>query len=65
MDVVLVDGRARPQAAYAAIRALKSGGRVLIHDWNERDRYREVLRWMDIVGGNGKANSLEEVGWLC
>ena len=40
-----------PQSAYASISALARDGRVLIHDWNERQRYREVLRWMDVVGG--------------
>ena len=51
VDGVLVDGRARPQAAYASIRAVKPGGVVMVHDWNERERYREVLRWMEVKAG--------------
>ena len=51
-DVVLVDGRARPQCAYAVLPAatLRPGtGRVVMHDWNERPRYHEVLRWYELV----------------
>ena len=51
-DIVLVDGRARPQCAYHVLPPAvlqPSTGRVIMHDWNERWRYHEVLRWYDVV----------------
>ena len=51
-DVVLVDGRARPQCAYHVLPPTTlqpNTGRVILHDWNERTRYHELLRWYDVV----------------
>ena len=51
-DLILIDGRARPQCAYHVTphTVLRPAtGRVIIHDWNERTRYHEVLRWYEVV----------------
>ena len=51
-DVILIDGRARPQCAYSVTHPTTlrpDTGRVLMHDWNERSRYWTVLRWYAVV----------------
>jgi hypothetical protein len=47
-DVVLADGRARPQCAFMALSLIRPGGVLVIHDW-ERARYHIVLRWFDLL----------------
>ena len=51
-DLILVDGRARPQCAYYSLHSTTlqpTTGRIILHDWNERTRYHEILRWYDVV----------------
>lgn len=51
-EVVLVDGRARPQCAhFAHRRLLAEGGLLMIHDWEVpgREYYRIVLRWFELL----------------
>ncbi len=46
---MLVDGRARPQAAVEALFYLRSADSVVfIHDWNARPLYHAVLALYDI-----------------
>ena len=56
-DVVLVDGRARPQCAFQALSLLAPGGFAMIHDWGQefphRGYYEIVLRWYDLVHREG------------
>ena len=52
MDVVLVDGRARPQCAeFAYHYLLREDGLLMIHDFEiaGREYYRIVLRWYELV----------------
>jgi len=54
VDKVLIDGRARPQCAYAALSQLRDhNSLVFIHDWNsllpDRTYYRTVLEWFDVI----------------
>lgn len=48
-DVVLVDGRARPQCAWFVWSLLSQRGRTILHDWNRRRAYHEVLQVYRIV----------------
>jgi len=53
-DVILVDGRVRPQCAYQALLLLKRDGVLIIHDWETRTPplrpfYRIVLRWFELL----------------
>lgn len=42
-DIILVDGRDRVNCTKAAVHALKTGGKLFIHDyWNRRSKYGEV-----------------------
>lgn len=41
-DVILVDGRARPECVFSALDKLKSGG-LMVLDNSERDRYKVVF----------------------
>jgi len=56
-DVILVDGRVRPQCAYQALLLLKEDGVLLIHDWEKksdpRPVYRIVLRWFELLHTEG------------
>ncbi|CAF3423210.1 unnamed protein product [Rotaria socialis] len=43
-DFVLVDGRARPQVAYVALKHLNGlHAKVFVHDWNERKGYHVIV----------------------
>lgn len=43
-DFVFIDGRARPQVAYAVLKQLKDQhSKVFIHDWNQRADYHIIL----------------------
>lgn len=57
-DVILVDGRVRPQCAYQALILLKVGGVLLIHDWENkadpRPAYRIALRWFELLHTEGR-----------
>lgn len=56
-DVVLVDGRGRPQCAVEALPLLKTDTSiVLIHDWLNRDQYHVVLNFFDIVDQTTESN---------
>ena len=52
-DVILVDGRARPQCAYQALLLLKPNGVLLLHDFEAsstmRPYYRIVMRWYELL----------------
>jgi hypothetical protein len=50
-DVILVDGRARPQCAWLALSLLRKDGVLMIHDWEQpgRAHYRIVLRWFELL----------------
>jgi hypothetical protein len=50
-DFVLVDGRARPQVAYAILKQLNTlDGKVFVHDWNSRRGYHVITReFYDII----------------
>jgi hypothetical protein len=48
-DVVLVDGRFRVACALAAIRFVSPDTRIVIHDFNDRPAYHEVLQYADVV----------------
>jgi hypothetical protein len=57
-DVILVDGRVRPQCAYQALLLLKRDGVLVIHDWETtvaplRPFYRIVLRWYELLHVQG------------
>ena len=72
-DAVLVDGRARPQAAVEALFFLKGPDSVVfIHDWNRRDKYHAVLALFDIKeqqvesnqgGGSGLVVLTPKANW--
>lgn len=58
-DVILVDGRVRPQCAYQALLLLKQDGVLIIHDWETtsaplRPFYRIVLRWYELLHTDGR-----------
>jgi len=42
-DVILVDGRSRPECVFSSIRKLKKGG-MMILDNSERDRYKIIFQ---------------------
>lgn len=48
-DVVLVDGRFRVACALSAIRHAGPQTCIVIHDFNDRPAYHEVLQYADIV----------------
>lgn len=55
-DIVFVDGRARPQAAYYSIPYLAkqpvasaNQSVVIMHDWNNRAPYHIIEKWFDII----------------
>lgn len=53
-DVILVDGRVRPQCAYEALLLLKRDGILIIHDFESspniyRPYYRIVARWYELL----------------
>lgn len=56
-DLILVDGRARVECARAAVKLLKPGGSILIHDiFNpdhkcDRPEYWEVLEFLHPIAG--------------
>lgn len=63
-DLAFIDGRARPQVAYALLKQLKDfNSKLFVHDWNQRAEYhlieREFYRRIDQqiesnqVGGGG------------
>ena len=59
-DVLFIDGRARPQCAWAVLPLLRDEGSVvLVHDWDDvrRKYYETALRWYDVIehvkGGPG------------
>jgi hypothetical protein len=44
-DFVFLDGRARPQVAYAVLKQLnESDSKVFVHDWNQRADYHIIER---------------------
>ena len=44
-DFVFLDGRARPQVAYAVLKQLNgSHAKVFVHDWNQREEYHIIER---------------------
>lgn len=51
--IALIDGRARPQAAYHSIAGLWPGGgsRLIVHDWNPRPYYHVLVQrgWLEVV----------------
>lgn len=55
-DVVLVDGRARPECVFSSIEKLKSGG-LMVLDNSERKRYEVIFaflkEWMKYTTTNG------------
>ena len=57
-DRILVDGRARPQAAVESLFLLRdpSTALVFIHDWNKRTNYHVVLEFYDIVEQSIESN---------
>lgn len=50
-DVILIDGRARPECAVEALRHLKKNGVVIIHDFFDKYRphYRSALDHYEVV----------------
>ncbi|CAF2601643.1 unnamed protein product [Rotaria sp. Silwood2] len=50
-DFVLIDGRARPQAAYVVLKHLNGlDAKVFVHDWNERSAYHVIKNeFYDII----------------
>ena len=53
-DVILVDGRVRPQCAYQALLLLKRDGVLLMHDFEtyiayHRPYYRIIMRWYELL----------------
>ena len=49
-DLILVDGRWRVACALQALWRCGDDARILVHDWNSRERYHEVLEFADIEG---------------
>jgi len=44
-DFVFLDGRARPQVAYAVLKQLNgSNAKLFVHDWNQRKEYHIIER---------------------
>jgi hypothetical protein len=48
-EVVLVDGRFRVACALGAIRHLGPDTSIVIHDFNDRPAYHEVLQYADVI----------------
>ena len=44
-DKILIDGRARVDCAKQALKHLKDGGIVFVHDFWKRKRYKKILNW--------------------
>lgn len=57
-DFAFLDGRARPQVAYALLKQLNgSQSKVFIHDWNQRPEYHIVEReFYDIIDQQIESN---------
>jgi hypothetical protein len=55
-DVILVDGRARPECVFSSLEKLKSGG-LMVLDNSERDRYKAIFNllkdWSSYTTSNG------------
>lgn len=48
-DVILIDGRFRVACALQAILNSKKNVKILMHDFNNRPEYHDILRFLDIV----------------
>lgn len=57
-DFVLIDGRARPQAAYLVLKQLNGDqAKVFLHDWNRRAEYHIITaEFYDIVDRQIESN---------
>lgn len=59
-DFIFIDGRARPQVAYAVASQLNGPhAKLFIHDWNQRNEYHIVAReFYDIVDQQIESNQV-------
>lgn len=48
-DAVLVDGRFRVACALAALRHVRPGGVLMVHDWDRGAYHAPVLEFYDVV----------------
>ena len=57
-NLILVDGRWRVACALQALWRCGDNARILVHDWNQRERYHELLEFADIDKHVGSLVSL-------
>lgn len=59
-DFAFLDGRARPQVAYAILKQLNTfESKVFIHDWNQRPEYHVITReFYDIIDQQIESNQV-------
>ena len=50
-DIILIDGRARQWCAEKALKYIDSNSIIFIHDYFNRDRYKIIEKWYNIMDG--------------